>query len=91
MKIQEKKKIERVESSGWDYYRIILRDDEAGNLEEALEQGIRAIELSISELRRGVESSDPVSAELFRSSMKSYEKNLEILQELTDKLSEARQ
>jgi len=90
MKIQEQKKIDRVEAHGWDYFRIILRDEEAANLEEALEQGIRAIELSISDLRKAAETSDPVSAELFRSSIKAYEKHLEILQELTDKLYEAR-
>lgn len=92
MIVNEQKRIEKIEKSGWDFFKIILRDEEAGNLEEALEQGIRAIEVSISELRKGIEAagSDKIAGELFASSIKSYEKHLEILQELTDKLYEAR-
>ena len=90
MKVQEEKKIERVEIAGWDFYRIILKEAEAAKLEEALEQGIRAIELSIHDLGKAAETSDPVSAELFRSSIKTYRGQIDIMQELADKLYQAR-
>lgn len=90
MKVQEEKKIERVEIAGWDYYRIILKEAEAVKLETALEQGIRAIELSIHDLRKASETSDPTSAEIFRSSITHYDSLIEIMQELADKLYQAR-